>query len=76
VWLIRSALSIKVKEVKHYNIIGCVMVGMLVCGAVDRGFKPGLVKPFVIKLVFDVSPLSFRNKFKDWLDRNQDNVSE
>jgi hypothetical protein len=34
------------------------MVSVLASSAVDRGFKPGWVKPKTIKLVFVASPLS------------------
>ena len=40
------------------NRIGGVMVSVLALSAVDRGFKPGWVKPKTIKLVFVASPLS------------------
>jgi hypothetical protein len=41
---------------------------------VDRVF--GQVKPKTIKLVFAASALSMQSKSKDWLNWNQDNVSE
>ena len=40
------------------NRIGDVMVSVLASIAVDRGFKPGRVKPKTIKLVFVASLLS------------------
>jgi hypothetical protein len=39
------------------------------------GSSSGQIKPRTIKWVFHASPLS-RSKSKDWLARNQDNVSE
>ena len=59
--------------------IGGVMINVLVSSAVYRGFEPRSgQKPKIIKLVFVASPLSthpLRRKSKDWLARNQDNVS-
>ena len=51
---------------------------ILILSAVDGGFEPCPVKPKTIKLVFVASLLStsLRSKIKDWLARNQDNVSE
>ena len=40
------------------NHIGDVMVSVLASIAVDRGFKPGRVKPKTIKLLFVASSLS------------------
>ena len=40
---------------------GGVMVSMLTSRAVDRGFKPGRVKPEIIKLVFVASLLSMQH---------------
>jgi hypothetical protein len=60
--------------------IGAVMVSVLVPSAVDRGIEPRRVEPKTIKLVFVASPQmtqhAIRKKNKDWLARNQDNVSE
>ena len=54
------------------------MVSMLALSVVDRGFKLPLGQTKTIKLVFVASPphASLRRKSKDWLARNQDNVSE
>jgi hypothetical protein len=42
-------------------ITASVVVSMLASSAVDRGFKPDLVKPKTIKLVFVFSPLSMEH---------------
>jgi hypothetical protein len=56
------------------------MVSVLVgASAVDREFDPGLVKPETIKFgicCFSAKYTALRSKSKDWLARNQDNVSE
>ena len=55
------------------------MASLLASSAVDRGSIHGRVIPKTIKLVFVASPLNtlmLRRKSKDWLARNQDNVSE
>ena len=47
--------------------------------AVDRGFEPrsGLTKDYAIGMCcFSANHLSLRSKNKDWLARNQNNVSE
>ena len=55
------------------------MVSMLASSAVDRGFKPRLGKTKDYKIgiccVF-AKHAALRRKSKDWLARNQDNVSE
>ena len=59
--------------------IGGVMVSMLASSAVDCGFKPRSGYPKNIKLVLVAFPLknaALRRKSKDWLARNQDNVSD
>jgi hypothetical protein len=57
---------------------GGVMVGVLASSAVDRGFKPrsGQTKDYKIGLCcFSTKHAALRRKSKDWLDRNQANVS-
>ena len=61
-----------------YNRISGVMVSVLDTSAVDRGFEPpDRVKP---KTKIDTCCFStnyaLRRKSKDWLARNQDNVSD
>ena len=61
------------------NRIGGVMVDVLVSSAVDRGFEPqsGQTKEYGIGICcFSTKHAALRRKSKDWLARNQDNVSE
>ena len=61
------------------NNIGGVMVSMLASSAVDRGFEPisGQYKDYRIGICcFSAKQAALRRKNKDWLDQNQDNVSE
>ena len=61
------------------NRIGSVMVSVLVSSAVDRGFEspPGQTKNYKIGICcFSAKQAALRRKSKDWLARNQDNVSE
>ena len=53
------------------------MVSMLALSAMDRGFEPWSVqnKPIGI-CCFSTEHTALRNKSKDWLPWNQDNVSE
>ena len=62
----------------NYNI-GGVMVSMLASSAVDRGFEPtsGQTKDYKIGICcFSSKHATVRNKRKDWLARNQNNLSE
>ena len=54
------------------------MVSVLASSEVDRGFEPDRIKPKTVKLEFCFSAkhATLRRKSKDWLARNQDNVSE
>jgi hypothetical protein len=61
------------------NCIGGVMVSVLTSSAVDRGFEPwsGKTKDYKIgSCYFSAKRAVLRRKSKDWLARNQDNVSE
>jgi hypothetical protein len=61
------------------NRIGGVMVSVLASSAVDRGFVPrsGQTKDYKICIsCFSANHAGLRRKSKDWLARNQDNVSE
>ena len=61
------------------NHIGDVMVSVLVSSAVDRGFesRSGQTKDYEIAICcFSTKHAALRRKRKDWLVRNQDNVSE
>ena len=55
------------------------MVNMLVLSVVDRGFEPqsGQTEDYKIGICsFSAKQAELRRKSKDWLARNQDNVSE
>ena len=55
------------------------MVSILASSAVDRGFDPrsGQTKDYKIDICcFSTKKAALRRKSKDWLARNQDNVSE
>ena len=55
------------------------MVSVLVSSAVDRGFEPrsDQTKDYNIGICsFSTKHTALRRKNKDWLPRNQDNVSE
>ena len=62
---------------KHH--ISGVMVSMLASSAIDRGFEPrsGQTKDYTIGICcFSAKHAALRRKSKDWLARNQNNVSE
>ena len=55
------------------------MVNALASSAVDRGFEPrsGQTKDYNIDICcFSAKQAALRRKSKDWLARNQNNVSE
>jgi len=59
--------------------IGDVLVSVLTCSEVHRGFELCRVKPMNIQLVcvaFSALHAAFKRKNKDCLVRNQDNVSD
>ena len=61
------------------NRIGDVMVSVLSSSAVDRGFEPlsGKTKDYKISICcFSAKDAALRGKRKDWLARNQNNVSK
>ena len=61
------------------NRVGGVMVSVLASSAIDRGFEPrsGQTKHYKIGICcFSVKHAALRRKSKDWLSRNQNNVSE
>ena len=61
------------------NRIGGVMVSVLTSSAVDRGFEPrsGQTKDYKIGICcFSAKHAALRRKRKEWLGRNQNNVSE
>ena len=56
-----------------------MMVSVLTSSAVDRGFEPrsGQTKDYKIGICcFSAKHTALRRKSKDWLARNQNNVSE
>ena len=60
------------------GFIGGVMVSMLASSAVDRGFEPRSCQTKDYKngiCCFSAKHAALRRKSKDWLARNQDNVS-
>ena len=64
---------------KNENRIGGVKVSMLTSSVVDRGFEPlsGQTKDYKIGICcFSAKHAALRRKSKDWLARNQNNVSE
>jgi hypothetical protein len=59
--------------------IGSVMVSLIASSVVDRGFEPrsGQTNDYKLGICFlSAKHAALRRKSKDWLDRNQDNVSE
>jgi hypothetical protein len=62
-----------------YNRIGGVMVSVLASSAVDHAFGPrlGQTKDYKIGICcLSAIHMALRSKNKDWLARNQNNVSE
>jgi hypothetical protein len=61
------------------NCISSVMVSVLSLSVIDRGFKPrsGQTKDYKNGICcFSAMCAALRRKSKDWLGRNQDNVTE
>ena len=59
--------------------MGSVIVGVLASCAIDRGFesRSGQTKDYQLVFVaYNAKHAKLRRKSKDWLARNQDNVSE
>jgi hypothetical protein len=68
---------VQLKQLK--NRISGVMVSVLASCAVDREFEPRLGQTKVYEIgicCFSAKHASLRSKSKDWLARNQNNVSE
>ena len=66
-------------NINQKHRIGGVMVNALASSAVDRGFEPrsGQTKDYTIGICcFSAKHAALRRKSKDWLARNQNNVSE
>ena len=73
------SFAIKVQILIFKNRIGGVMVSVLALSAVDRGFEPwvGKTKDYKIGICcFSAKHAALRSMSKDWLARNQNNVSE
>ena len=65
----------------HLNHVGgvMVMVSVFASSAEDRGFEPRSCQTKDHKIgicYFSANPAALRRKSKDWLVRNQDDVSE
>jgi hypothetical protein len=68
-----------VKYHHKYNRIGGIEVSVLALSAVDRGIEPwsDQSKDYEIGICcFSAKHATLRRKSKDWLARNQNNVSE
>ena len=66
-------------NINQKHLIDGVMVSVLASSAIDRGFKPrsGQTKDYEIGMCcFSAKHAALRRKSKDWLARNQNNVSE
>ena len=75
-WLMNIVLH---RILNEENRISGVMISVLVSSALNRGFEPrtGQTKDFKIGICcFSAKHTALRRKSKDWLARNQDNVSE
>ena len=62
-----------------FDWIGGVMISVVTSSAGDRGFEPqsGQIKDFKISMCcFSAKQAALKKKNKDWLARNQNNVSE
>jgi hypothetical protein len=73
---IRSETDLKCSR---KTLIGNVIVSVLASSAVDRGFesRSGQTKDYqLICVAYNAKHAELRRKSKDWLARNQDNVSE
>ena len=74
-------MTVKVNDLSSviYNRIGGVMVSVLASSVVDHGFEPqsGQTKDYKIGMCcFSAKYAALRSKSKDWLARDQNNVSE
>ena len=77
--LVISAFLICSIRLEPSDRIGDVMVSVLASSAVDSGFEPrsDQTKDYSIGICyFSTKHVSLRGKSKDWLARNQANVSE
>jgi hypothetical protein len=70
---------LKKNKIKIGNRIGSVMVSVLASSAIDCGYEPrsGQTKEYKFGICcFSAKKASLRRNSKDWLARNQNNVSE
>ena len=75
----KNDYKIKKKKIKIRNRIASVMVSVLASSAIDCGYEPrsGQTKEYKIGICcFSAKNASLGRKSKDWLARNQNNVSE
>ena len=66
-------------NINQKHRIGGVMASVVASNAIDRGFDPrsGQTKDYTIDICcFFAKHATLRRKSKDWLARNQNNVSE
>ena len=73
-----SILNDFMKSLSVIDVIGGVMVSVFTSRVVDRGFesRSGQTKDCKIGICcFSTKQATLRRKSKDWLARNQDNVS-
>ena len=72
-------LAIVLSVPSSVNLIGGVMVSVLASSVVDRGFEPrsGQTRDYKIGICcFSTKYVVLMRKSKDWLARNQNNMSE
>jgi hypothetical protein len=77
VWGIEVRVHLNILKNKQ-NHIGGVMVSVLSSDALDHGFEPrlGQTKDYQIgSCCFSAKHAALKRKSKDWMARNQDNVS-
>ena len=77
----KNCVTVKVNDLSSviHNRIGGVMVSVLASSVVDHGFEPrsGQTKDYKIGMCcFSAKYAALRSKSKDWLARDQNNVSE
>jgi hypothetical protein len=80
-WDFYIGIYIYTLELKKYYLkhrIGGVMVSVIASSAIDRGLelRSGQIKDYKISICcFSAKHAALRRKSKDWLARNQNNVS-
>jgi hypothetical protein len=75
----RTIKKINKNKIKIGNRIGSIMVSVLASSVIDCGYEPrsGQTKECKIGICcFSAKSASLRRKSKDWLARNQNNVSK